>query len=206
MANNALTAAFKSTAKKMKADIAAMKRAAKKAGMSKTYGVNGPMGELAIDAIFPGAPDDLFEELLSKDERAKNIRATYKRTMPKGNVADMPTSARRAQMNEYMGKDSTESTFLAIANAAKDVKKGKGDVVEAIMSKAQDTEELKSRISMDKKEAEVTGIEKDVADTKGMNPLSATTTSMAETVKASGELGMEQLAKAKTALLKEELV
>lgn len=200
MANNALNQAFNTAAKKMKADIASMKKAAKKAGMEKVYGVNGPMGELAIDAIFPGAPDELYEDLLSKDERAKNIRLVYKRTMAKGNPDEMPTSARRTQMNDYMGNTSTEETFLKIANAAKEVK-GKGDVVEAIVTKAQNTEELKSRVKANKRADEVTGVEADVAEVRKMNPTSSTTVSMAETIRASGEKGMEELAKSKKELV-----
>ena len=192
----AVNRAFKESAIKIKRTLLDMKKAAKAAGMEKAYGVNGPLGQLAIDAIFPGAPDDIFEGLMSKDPRAVNIRKTYKRTMGK-QVGDSLISQRMANMNDYLGFTDSHETFLKIANAAKDVKKGKGDVVEFIVNKAQDKEELKSRIAKGKAEDKVTGVESDIAQTKNMNPTSETTTAMAQSIQSAGVRGMEQLAQAK---------
>tara|TARA_R110000851_G_scaffold113402_2_gene238074 strand:+ start:209 stop:826 length:618 start_codon:yes stop_codon:yes gene_type:complete len=197
--------AFKKSAKKIKRNLVNLKEASKKAGMEKSYGVNGPLGQLAIDAVFPGSSNDIFEELMSKDARAVRVRETYKFTLGKQLNTNETLSTRMDTMDRFLGTTDSEETFSKIAKAAKDFK-GKGDHIEGIINLAQNKEELKDRIEKNSKEEMAPKIKKDIAESLSSSPLSEDISGKVNTISNLNTPGLEQAAQDKFNSTKKELV
>jgi len=201
MANAELNKAFKTSAKKLKKVMLALKKASKKEGMEKNYGPNGPLGELAIDLVFPGLSSEVFANLLSTDKNAMQLREVYRFALGKQDPDSMPTN-RMNSLDEYLGVDNCGSTFSNIAKATKKFK-GKGDPVKGILELAQDSDELKNQISKYTEEDSVSDTKSDVSEEIKHSPLSGTTKALSDTIDTSS-LSIEDLAKSRSP--KEELM
>lgn len=186
----------KQSAKRIKRNLENMKKASKEAGTEKLYGVNGPLGQLAIDAVFPGSANDVFAGLMSKDERAVRIRDTYKFVLGKQPGKGVTISTKMGNLDKYLGFSDSKETFKKLATAAKDFK-GKGDPIEGIVNLAQNKEVLKDRVKSKVKEDSTKGLVKDISEITNTSPMSESTAGMADTVNNLGSVGLEQIAKAK---------
>ena len=184
MANAEMNKALEKSAVKIKKTILALKKAAKKAGMEKTYGPNGPMGELAIDLVFPNMSPEVFSELLNTDEKAMKLREVYRFTLGKQGI-DMLATARMDSLDRYLGATDCADTFERFANAFDDVK-GKSKTVEKMLTLAQDKELLKSTVSKADSEEKVKGARKDIATEIDASPLNDNTAAIADTLERVG--------------------
>jgi len=195
MANLELKKSLEKSAVKVKKVILALKKASKKAGMEDKYGPNGPMGELAIDLVFPNMSSEVFEDLLSSDEKVMKLREVYRFTLSKQG-ADMLATSKMDSLDRYIGAKNCAETFEKFANAYEDVK-GNKKTVEKILDIAQDTKLLKSKIKKADEEERAPRENKEIADKIGSSPTNDDTAAIKNTLDNFGMNSLEDFAKTK---------